>query len=86
MLEHPLNSHTFYCHKHSPWEKGSNENMNGRLRWRDLPKNTDINPITQQQLNDIANKMNATPRKVIDYRMPNEVFLKRFSQNCRTSL
>ncbi|MEM8845213.1 MAG: IS30 family transposase, partial [Pseudomonadota bacterium] len=33
LLEKQTHCRVYYCHAHSPWEKGSNENMNGRLRW-----------------------------------------------------
>jgi transposase, IS30 family len=46
-LEAQLKCNVFYCHSHSPWEKGSNENMNGRLR-RYLPRSTDIAKISQE--------------------------------------
>ena len=85
LLEKPLNANVYYCHAHAPWEKGSNENTNGRLRWR-LPKNADINKITQEELEAIARSVNSTPRKCLDYRTPKELFLKHYSEICRTSL
>ena len=36
----------YYCEIRAPWQKGSNENMNGRLR-RYLPRNICIHHITQ---------------------------------------
>lgn len=85
LLESPLNCRVYYCHAHAPWEKGSNENMNGRLRWI-LPKNRNIEEITQEELDRIASRMNNIPRKCLDYRTPKELFLRRFNQTCRTSL
>lgn len=85
LLENPLNCNVYYCHTHSPWEKGSNENMNGRLRWV-LPKDRNIDEITQEELDRIACRMNNTPRKCLDYRTPKELFLRQFNQICRTSL
>jgi transposase, IS30 family len=85
LLESPLNCNVYYCHGHAPWEKGGNENMNGRLRWI-LPKNKNIDEISQEELDRIASRMNNTPRKCLDYRTPKELFLRRFKQICRTSL
>ena len=85
LLERALECSVYYCHPHSPWEKGGNENMNGRLRWL-LPKNRNIDEITQEELDALANKMNRTPRKCLDYRTPKEVFLRCFTNICRTSL
>lgn len=85
LLERSLNCSVYYCHARSPWEKGSNENMNGRIRWS-LPKDTNILEINQEQLDLLADKMNNTPRKCLDYRTPRELFLKLFKEECRTSL
>nr|WP_240489594.1 IS30 family transposase [Legionella parisiensis] len=37
-LEDKMSCNVYYCETHSPWQKGSNENMNGRIR-RYLTKN-----------------------------------------------
>ena len=31
-LKDTMKCDVFYCEAHSPWQKGSNENINGRLR------------------------------------------------------
>lgn len=82
-LEKAFNCRVFYCHKSSPWEKGSNENTNGRLR-RFLPKRADIKNITQEKLDEVMKTMNNTPRKCLDYRTPKELFLSHFKPICRT--
>jgi IS30 family transposase len=48
-LEQQMNCKVYYCETHSPWQKGGNENMNGRLRWH-LLRETDIAKITQEEL------------------------------------
>jgi IS30 family transposase len=83
IAENELKCKVYYCHVHSPWEKGSNENMNGRLR-RYLPSNINIRDIDQNQLNELERKMNNTPRKCLDYRTPNELFLNQYREFCRT--
>ena len=74
-LEQQLACKVYYCQTRSPWQKGSNENMNGRLRWY-LPRETDIARITQDDLDQLAIKMNRCPRKCLGYKTPNEVFIK----------
>lgn len=81
-LEQETNCKVYYCETHSPWQKGSNENMNGRLRWY-LPKETDIDKITQADLDQLAAKMNRCPRKCLGYKTPQEVFIQQYKNDCR---
>ncbi|OEH45068.1 hypothetical protein lpari_03960 [Legionella parisiensis] len=55
-LEDKMSCNVYYCETHSPWQKGSNENMNGRIR-RYLPKTTTIDNVTQKELDLLADKM-----------------------------
>lgn len=64
---------TWFCDPRSPWQKGSVENAIGRLR-RFLPRQTDIETITQQEIKNIENIYNNTPRKCLGFKTPNEVF------------
>jgi len=82
-LESKLQCQVYYCETHSPWQKGTNENMNGRLR-RYLPSITIIDMITQNDLDLLANKVNLCPRKCLGYKMPKEVFIQQLKNDCRT--
>jgi IS30 family transposase len=62
----------YFAHPYSSWERGTNENTNGLIR-RDLPKGTNFNDISLEQLKLIQEKLNNRPRKVIGYRTPNEM-------------
>ena len=81
-LEQENKRKIYYCETHSPWQKGSNENMNGRLRWH-LPKEADIAKITQEDLDQLAAKMNRCPRKCLGYKTPQEVFIQQYKNDCR---
>lgn len=56
----------YFCDKRSPWQRGTNENTNRLLR-QYLPKNGDLRQFSQQDLNEIADKINTRPRKVLDW-------------------
>ncbi|HVV69146.1 MAG TPA: IS30 family transposase [Patescibacteria group bacterium] len=81
-LEREIKCKVYYCEAHSPWQKGSNENMNGRLRWY-LPRSTDIANTTQEELDQLASKMNHCPRKCIGYKTPYEMFIQQYKNDCR---
>ena len=63
---------TYFCDPHSPWQKGSIENMNGRLR-RTLPRKTDLNTLSHASLAAIARRHNNMPRKCLGFRTPAEL-------------
>lgn len=81
-LEQHIKCKVYYCETHSPWQKGSNENMNGRLR-RYLPRETEIDKITQEELDQLAAKMNRCPRKCLGYKTPQELFIQQHKNDCR---
>lgn len=72
-LNYSLNMGTYFCNPYSPWEKGSNENFNGRLR-RFFPKKVIPTDLSQTKLNEIQKIMNDTPRKCLGYKTPTEAF------------
>ena len=63
----------FFCDAHSPWQRGSNENMNGLLRDY-FPKGTDLSVHTAETIARIAAEVNDRPRKTLGWGRPAELF------------
>jgi IS30 family transposase len=78
-LQEELGIRTYFAHPYCSWQRGTNEYTNGLLR-RYFPKRTDFRNVTQEQLNDVVHRLNNTPRKVLQYHTPREVFSERLSQ------
>lgn len=63
----------YFCDPHAPWQRGSNENINGLLR-QYLPRTANLSKFTQNELDAIAHKLNTRPRKRHKFLTPLEVF------------
>lgn len=70
-LTEQLGIQTFFCDPHAPWQKGGIENAIGRLR-RYLPRKTNLDALSLDQLVAIASRYNNTPRKCLDFKTPAE--------------
>ena len=59
----------YFANPYSPWERGSNENLNGLVR-QYIPKSSDFSTITEERIQEIQQKINNRPRKRFNYENP----------------
>lgn len=70
----------YFADPYAPWQRGSNENINGLLR-EYLPKGTNLAIHTASDLASIATALNNRPRKRLGFRTPAEVMTKLINQD-----
>jgi IS30 family transposase len=69
------NATVYFADPHSPWQRGSNENINGLIRWF-FPKGTDFRKVTKEEVERVTVLINNRPRKRLGWLSPIE-FLAR---------
>ena len=63
----------FFAHPYHSWERGTNENTNGLIRWY-FPKGTDFATISDEMIQTVEKALNNRPRKRLGWLSPLEVF------------
>jgi len=63
----------YFCDPQSPWQRGSNEQLNGLLR-QYFPKGMDLSGIHQNRLNAVARQLNERPRETLQFYSPAEKY------------
>lgn len=71
-LEKKANIKVFFADPHAPWQRGSNENINGLLRFF-FPKGTNFSNLPVNQLDAVLHLINNRPRKCLNFLSPYEV-------------
>lgn len=80
MIEQQINGQVYFANAHHPWERGTNENSNQRLR-RVFPKGTKYNRVTQKDVSEAVKIMNNTKRKCLNWHTPHEVFMGQYTSS-----
>jgi transposase, IS30 family len=78
-LQAEIGTQTWFCDPSSPWQKGTVENTNRRVR-RWLPRKRDISAITDEDMRLICDRLNNTPRKCLGWKTPAEVFRQKMME------
>lgn len=69
----------YYCHPYSSWERGSNENNNKMVR-RIVPKGTNFDDMTDDEVLDMQIWINGYPRRIHNYHSAAELFEKELAK------
>ena len=78
-IEKATSLEVFFANPYHSWERGTNENTNGLLRFY-FPKGLSFENLTQADVDKAVNLLNNRPRKRLQYKTPREVF--RGCLNC----
>src|SRR3712207_522961 len=73
---------TWFCDAYASWQKGAVENANGRLR-RDLPRDLDLDALSDAELQEIVLTHNLTPRKCLGFLTPVQALLAELGRDVR---
>lgn len=70
-VKNKLDIKVYFADTHSPWQRGSNENINGLIRFF-FPRGTNFTKISEAELQRVVDLINNRPRKVLGLLSPNE--------------
>lgn len=72
-LKQDFEIQTYFCDPYCSWQKGLVENTNKLIR-QYLPRWTNMNTLSEHDLYCIQEKLNNRPRKLLNYKTPNQIF------------
>lgn len=77
-MTNTLGMPVYFAKPYSSWQRGTNENSNGLLRWY-LPRNIDLNSLPAGTIEWVENQLNNRPRKCLGFQTPAEVFARELA-------
>ncbi len=75
-IEQQTGLQVYFAYPYHSWERGTNENTNGLLRYF-FPKKTSFADIAQADVDRAVQLLNTRPRKRLGYRTPEQMFKGR---------
>ncbi|MER5734024.1 IS30 family transposase [Streptomyces sp. NPDC002138] len=72
-VKQKLFSSFFFADAYASWQRGTNENTNGLIR-EYLPEGCDFRQVSDDEMQDIENKLNNRPRKRLGFKTPMQAF------------
>ena len=72
------NADFYFAKPYSSWERGLNEHTNGLIR-RFLPKGTDFNDVSDQELSRIEHILNTRGRECLGFYSPYDIFMQHLN-------
>ena len=80
-IQNELQISCYFAHPYSSWERGTNENTNGLIRFY-LPKGTDFATISNEVIARVEYLLNTRPRKRLGWKTPLEAFNESVALQC----
>jgi len=71
LIERTTGAKIYYANPYHSWERGTNENTNGLLRYF-FPKQSSFAALTQEELDRAVALLNTRPRKRLNWRTPEQ--------------
>lgn len=84
-IANALNTNCYFATPYHSWERGLNEHTNGLVR-QYLPKSTEFTAVSDEEIQNIENRLNNRPRKVLKYKTPFEVFFAGLNPSSTVAL
>jgi transposase, IS30 family len=77
-IERTTGLEVYFANPYHSWERGTNENTNGLLRFY-FPKSASFAGVTQEMLDVAVKQLNTRPRKRLGYKSPEQMFKAKWS-------
>jgi IS30 family transposase len=65
------------------WDSGGSNPLTSTILERGKGERTDFQLVSQGEVNEVVIRLNSTPRKVLSYQTPSEVFTDHIMQGVR---